>query len=72
MKIKEILSQHRRDFKATLVCEHCSHEQTLFDGYDDNFYHTKVIPNLKCDSCGEKSPDDYAPMSPKYSEWEIV
>ena len=27
MKIKQILSQHRRDFTAIMKCEFCNHEE---------------------------------------------
>lgn len=33
MKIKEITSQHRRDFYAVYECEHCGDETTGY-GYD--------------------------------------
>jgi len=52
MKIKEITSQHRRDFHAIVVCEGCNHEQTI-SGYDDRNYHDNVVPNIKCKKCGE-------------------
>lgn len=72
MKIKQILTQHRRDFTATLVCEHCEHEQKLLGGYDDAFYHENVIPNIECNDCGKVSPKDYKPHTPKYAPWEVV
>lgn len=24
-------------------------------GYDDHFFHTSIIPNMKCKSCGEST-----------------
>lgn len=66
MKIKEILSQHRRDFSAIFVCEHCGHEEKKNGCYDDEFYHTNVIPNMECPSCGKKAPDSYRPLATKY------
>lgn len=72
MKIQQILSQHRRDFTATLVCENCNNIQKLSSGYDDDFYHNNVIPAIKCDACGECSPEDYRPLSTKYEDWETV
>jgi len=53
MKIKEIVSQHRRDFRAIYVCEHCGYEMED-SGYDDAFFHTKVIPDKVCPSAGKK------------------
>ena len=72
MKIKEITSQHRRDFTAILVCEHCGNEEILNSGYDDDNYHRNVIPNMECSKCGKKAPDDYRPMGTKYAADEVV
>jgi predicted HD phosphohydrolase len=72
MRIKEILSQHRRDFTATLVCEHCGAEQHLRTGYDDDNYHRNVIPSFACEKCGKKAPESHRPMVPKYAPWEVV
>ena len=68
MRIKEITSQHRRDFTAIMECEHCGHNEVDNSGYDDAFYHQNVIPNMKCDKCGKKASDDYKPRSTKYPE----
>lgn len=51
MKIKEVTWQHRNDFHATLECEHCANEQELRTGYNDVYYHTKVLPSITCKSC---------------------
>ena len=72
MKIKTILSQHRRDFTATLECESCKHEQKLTSGYDDANYHTNVIPNIPCDNCGERAPDTFRALAPKYSAGAVI
>lgn len=53
MKIKEIIAQIRNDFSAILECEHCKSTQTLTTGYDDNYYHTQVIPAITCKFCGK-------------------
>lgn len=52
MKIKKMLSQHRRDFRAIYVCESCNHEVESY-GYDDAYFHSEVIPNMVCKACGE-------------------
>ena len=72
MRIKKILSQHRRDFTATIECEHCGNEDTLFGGYDDTFYHANVVPKIKWSKCGKVAPSDYRPLSTKYPESEVV
>jgi transcription elongation factor Elf1 len=71
MKIKEILSQNRRDFMAIYICEHCNHEETGY-GYDDANSHNNVIPDMTCKECGHMAADNYRPLSPKYSDWEVV
>ena len=55
MKIKQILSQHRRDFTAIMQCEFCGNEKTNGSGYDDRYYHDNVIPQMKCESCGKST-----------------
>lgn len=67
MKIKQIISQSRRDFTAIYICEHCDHEQKQC-GYDDANFHKNVIPTMTCDKCKQKSPEDYRPLTTKYPE----
>jgi ribosomal protein L37AE/L43A len=68
MKIKEITSQHRRDFMVIYECEHCGYEEKR-DGYDDRNFHENVIPKLKCEKCGKTAGDNYRPLTTKYPEW---
>jgi len=72
MKIKKILSQHRRDFYATYECEGCGHVTPKMSGYDDTHFHQNVIPKMRCDECGKSSADfgdDAArPLAPKYPD----
>lgn len=56
MKIKEVLSQNRRDFHAIYVCESCQNEQKS-SGYDDRNFHDNVIPNIICNKCGKSRND---------------
>lgn len=67
MKIHNIISQHRRDFKALFVCEHCNWT-CVRPGYDDAHFHSQVIPNWECENCGKKASDDYRPLATKYPE----
>jgi ribosomal protein L37AE/L43A len=67
MKIKEITSQHRRDFMAIYECEHCGYEEKS-GGYDDRHFHENVIPKLKCEKCGKTAGNDYRPLTTKYPE----
>ena len=67
MKIKEIISQSRRDFTAIYECEHCGHE-SKGGGYDDEYFHQNVIPKMKCEKCGEVAPTNYRPLTTKYPE----
>lgn len=72
MKIKEILSQIRRDFTAVMECEHCGATQLNKYGYDDDYYHQKVIPAMKCNACGKSAADTYRPLQPKYAAHQVV
>ena len=69
MKIKKITYQHRNDFHALLECEHCQHVQELKTGYDDAYYHQKVLPAMECKSCG-KPGTDKEPEDEHYSKIE--
>ena len=71
MKIKEILSQHRRDFTAIYVCEHCGHEYKG-SGYDDEHFHKNVIPDKKCPECGKKADENYRPLTTKYPDGTTI
>ena len=72
MKIKKIISQYRRDFRADYICEHCEHVEKNKPGYDDANFHQNVIPDMKCEKCGEKAPADYRPLTTKYPEGKVV
>lgn len=72
MKIKEIINQHRRDFRAIYECQHC-HATTEGYGYDDDYFHGKVIPAMKCKECLKTSEDAiYVPLTPKYPAGFVV
>lgn len=57
MKIKEYTSRHRNDFSAIMECEGCGNTHKLTTGYDDDYYHTRVIPRMKCEKCGKSSEE---------------
>ena len=71
MRIKEILSQNRRDFQAIYECEHCG-DQFKQAGYDDTHFHQNVIPNMECKKCGKKASDTYRPLATKYEEGQTI
>lgn len=71
MRIKKILSQHRRDFLAIYECEYCGDEQES-SGYDDSNFHQNVIPTFKCLKCGKTSPEEYRPLTTKYTDGEEI
>ena len=71
MIIKTILSQHRRDFQAIYLCEHCGYEEKGY-GYDDAYFHCTVIPRKVCKKCGKTAGPEYRPLQTKYKEGEIV
>lgn len=55
MKIQAITWAHRNDFHAVMECEHCGHTAKLTSGYNDGFYHERVIPAMHCASCGKNA-----------------
>ena len=69
MKIKQIVSQSRRDFTAIYECQ-CGYEEEGY-GYDDRNFHDNVIPNMKCKECGEVE-QNYRALTTKYREDEVV
>lgn len=71
MKIKEITSQHRRDFQCIYICEHCSNE-VVGSGYDDDYFHSRVIPEKVCPKCGKKANENYRPLATKYDANEVI
>jgi len=71
MKIKEIISQYRRDFKAIFICEHCGFEKEM-TGYDDINFHKNVIPDMECPKCHKKAKNNYRPLKTKYKSEEII
>lgn len=64
MHIKQKISQHRRDFWAIYVCEHCGHETDKQSGYDDAYFHNNVIPSMKCAECGKDGMQSGPTSSP--------
>lgn len=67
MRIKKILSQHRRDFRAIYECEHCGFTKEEY-GYDDTNFHQNVIPNKVCPQCGKKADESYRALTTKYPD----
>ena len=75
MKIDKMLSQYRRDFWANYICQSCGHIEKDKSGYDDDNFHQKVIPNMKCKKCGKSTNDlgiKNEPRQTKYESWEVV
>ena len=71
MFIKKIIYRYRRDFTALYECEHCGNQEES-EGYDDEYYHKNVVPNMKCKKCGKKADEGYVPKATKYPEGFII
>ena len=71
MRIKEIISQSRRDFRAIYVCEHCGTEKESY-GYDDTNFHVNVIPKMECEKCGKVAGETYRPLTTKYPDTVVI
>ena len=68
MKIKRIVTQNRRDFRADYECEHCGDIIEMGYGYDDTNFHQNVIPKMKCKKCGKTADENYRPLTTKYPD----
>ena len=56
MKVIKRYNQHRRDLDIDVKCEGCGHEVINGHGaYDDRNYWDNVVPNFKCEKCGEST-----------------
>jgi ribosomal protein L37AE/L43A len=53
VRIKEVFSTYGNDFYATYQCEHCDHVTEKRPGYNDGYFHERVIPSWHCDGCGK-------------------
>jgi len=71
MRIKTIVSQHRRDFTAVYLCEHCGHTHES-SGYDDTYFHETVVPKMKCPTCDKTAHKTYRPLATKYPDGKVV
>lgn len=71
MKIKEIISQSRRDFIAIYECDNCG-DTHKGSGYDDRYFHEIVIPNMECKKCKLKAGQGYRPLATKYPDNAVV
>jgi len=75
MKLLEINSQYRRDFQADMKCEFCGNIEKDVSGYDDRYYHDKVIPDKKCGKCNKSTNSEGGTIDKtitKYSENQII
>ncbi len=71
MRIREIVSQSRRDFTAIYECEHCGYAHRG-SGYDDDNFHRNVVPAMKCPVCEKTAGDGFRPLGTKYEAHEVV
>ena len=55
MKVIKKYNQFRRDCYADLECEGCGNKVTVKSAYDDRNYWDNVVPNMKCEKCGEST-----------------
>jgi len=75
MKVVRKYNQHRRDCWVDLECEGCGHKRTYRSAYDDRNFWDNVVPNMKCEKCGETTVslgEKPVKIQTKYAEREIV
>lgn len=77
MILIEKVDQMRRDFKGKYECQNCKNidiDKNL-DSYDDDYFHDRVIPIMKCSKCGETTESlglKNERIATKYRHGEIV
>jgi len=77
MFIIKTYNWNRRDFRADMQCEHCGFIKKDISCYDDSNYYENVIPNRKCEKCGEssnskKSENPVLINTPRYDENLVI
>jgi len=71
MKIKEIITQCKRDLELIYICEHCGFEFQSY-GYDDVYFYNEIIPKMQCPKCKKisaKSSEIYIPKVQTYDKF---
>ena len=71
MRIKEVISQNRRDMQNLYECEHCGHTHKD-SGYDDENFHKNVVPKMICPDCKKIAKDNSDARTPKYESHVII
>lgn len=54
MKMKKILYKDNTEYKALYECENCGKYKKCYWS-DDIYFNDKVIPDIRCSSCGMSS-----------------
>jgi hypothetical protein len=55
MRLIEKKDQMRRDFTGVYECEGCGFIKEIYGCYDDDYFHTQVMPDRDCDKCGKST-----------------
>ena len=53
MMFAKILSQQKKDFVATIECEHCGSKAVLTTARNDGAYYKHVMAETYCQTCGK-------------------
>lgn len=67
----KILNQHRNDYTAEMICEHCNAKSINKRGYADNNYLVNVIPSMYCQSCGKNRAGELSKIPMNVSSLNI-
>ena len=65
----------RRDFTGIYQCEGCNTIHEKYGCYDDDYFHEKVMPDIKCTGCGQSSNSlgvKVESIATKYKQYEII
>lgn len=75
MKVTRKFNQSRRDLYIDMECEKCGAISKDVPAYDDRNFWDNVVPDFKCDQCGESTKSlglrpEY--VGTKYADYETV
>lgn len=75
MKVIKKYDQYRRDCYIDIECEGCGNQKIRVGAYDDRNMWDNVVPNWKCEKCGESTKtlgEDVEHVTTKYADHWVV
>ncbi len=60
MRIAKVIARHNKQMNLRFECEYCGYV-FIGTGYDCEYFHESVVPELACDSCGKTAGSGFVP-----------